>query len=282
MALAELNELKAQLQELSNRGFVRPSVSLWGAPMLFVKKKDGSIQLCIDYRCDNVFKNRPQFWILSTLSVSKVTFRTRYGHYEFLLMSFNFTNPSAVFMDLMKKNSSIFVVVFINNILIYSRYDIDHDQHLRYVVPTNGIQVDLGKILAILSWKRPRILQKGLVEYYRYFVKGFSIIASPLTRLLQKDVKFVWSDKCQMSFDQLKVMLTEAFMLTQLESSKEFRVYNDASLSGRKSFSLCFPIVETTREKLSDIRFGTCRYYFCPKNLATLLIWRKMSHFHRP
>ena len=190
--------------------------------------------------------------------ISKTAFRTRYGHYEFLVMPFGLTNAPAVFMDLMNRIFRTyldqFVVVFIDDILIYSRDETEHAEHLRivlqtlrdkqlyakfskcefwlrevsflgHVVSASGIWVDPSKISAILDWKPPRNVSEvrsflGLAGYYRRFVKGFSMIATPMTRLLQKDVKFEWSEKCQKSFDQLKALLTKAPVLVQPESGK--------------------------------------------------------------
>ncbi|KAG8485189.1 hypothetical protein CXB51_021329 [Gossypium anomalum] len=108
---------------------------------------------------------------------------------------------------------------------------------LGHIVSASDILVDPSKILAIMDWKPPRNVSEvrsflGLDGYYRRFVKGFSMIATPLTKLLQKDVKFEWSEKCQNSFDQLKALLTEAPVLVQPESGKEFVIYSDASLIG--------------------------------------------------
>ncbi|KAJ8899876.1 hypothetical protein K2173_019579 [Erythroxylum novogranatense] len=226
MAPTELKELKLQLQELLDKGFIRSSVSPWGAPVLFVKKKDGILRM------------------------------TRYGHYEFLVMPFGLTNAPAAFMDLMNRvfrpYLDQFVVVFIDDILVYSRTEQDHSEHLRIVLQTlrerqlyaklskfstEGIRVDPSKIEAIVNWKPPRNVTEvrsflGLAGYYRRFVKGFSVIASPLTKLLRKGVKYEWSDRCQSSFDQLKSMLTEAPVLLQPTAGKEYVMYTDASGTG--------------------------------------------------
>lgn len=108
---------------------------------------------------------------------------------------------------------------------------------LGHIVSASGIRVDPSKISAILDWKPLRNVSEvcsflGLACYYRRFIKGFSMIVTPLTKLLQKDVKFEWSEKCQNSFDQLKTLLTEAPVLVQPESSKEFLIYSNASLIG--------------------------------------------------
>ena len=200
----------------------------------------------------------------------KTAFRTRYGHYEFLVMPFGLTNAPAVFMDLMNRifrpYLDKFVVVFIDDILIYSKDETEHAEHLRIVLQTlrdkqlyakfsksefwlrevgflghivsgDGIRVDPSKISAIVDWKPPKNVTEvrsflGLAGYYRRFVNGFSIIAAPMTRLLRKDVKFEWTDECQQSFEELKKLLTEAPVLVQPESGKEFVVYSDASRNG--------------------------------------------------
>ena len=169
MAPAELKELKTQLQELLDKGFIRPSVSPWGAPVLFVKKKDGSLRLCIDYRqlnkvtiknryplprIDDLFDQLKEARIFSKIDlrsgyhqlrikeddVSKSAFRTRYGHYEFLVMPFGLTNAPAAFMDLMNRvfRSYLdkFVVVFIDDILVYSSTREEHEEHLQVVLGT--------------------------------------------------------------------------------------------------------------------------------------------------
>ncbi|KAG8473042.1 hypothetical protein CXB51_034962 [Gossypium anomalum] len=131
--------------------------------------------------------------------VPKTAFRTRYGHYEFLVMPFGLTNAPAIFMDLM-------------NCIIRLYLD-------KFVV----------KLLRNIAEVRSFL---GLAEYYRWFVNGFSMIATLMTRLLQKDVKFEWMENCQQSFERLKALLTEASVLMQPELGKEFMIYSDASLNG--------------------------------------------------
>nr|GFB98706.1 putative reverse transcriptase domain-containing protein [Tanacetum cinerariifolium] len=217
MAPVELKELKDQLQELLERGFIRPSVSPWGAPVLFVKKKDGSMRLCIDYRELNKITNRNHYplpriddlfdhlqgamyfskidlrsgyhqLLVKEQDISKTAFRTRYGHYEFLVMPFGLTNAPAVFMDLMNRIFheflDKFVIVFIDDILVFSKSKEEHEDHrctvlqtlrqeklyakfskcefwlssvafLGHIVSAEGITMDPAKVEAITKWPRP-------------------------------------------------------------------------------------------------------------------------------
>ena len=299
MAPKELKELQLQLQELLDKGFIRPSSSPWGAPVLFVKKKDGSLRLCIDYRqlnkatirnryplprIDDLFDQLQGARCFSKIDlrsgyhqlkirqedVPKTAFRTRYGHYEFLVMSFGLTNAPAAFMDLMnrvfKPFLDKFIIVFIDDILVYSRSTEEHEVHLRvalqtlrekqlyakfskcefwldkvaflgHVVSREGIHVDPSKVEAVKGWLRPTTVTEirsflGLAGYYRRFVKDFSKLAAPMTRLTRKDVKFEWSDACEQSFQALKDRLTSAPVLTLPEGSGGFAVYCDASRVG--------------------------------------------------
>ncbi|KAA3470338.1 DNA/RNA polymerases superfamily protein [Gossypium australe] len=228
MAPTELKELKVQLQELTNKGFTRPSYSPWGAPGATVFSK-------IDLR-SGYYQLR-----VKDSDVPKIVFRKRYGNYEFLVMPFGLTNIPAVFMDLMNRIFCPYLdkfVVFIDDILIYSRDENGHAEHLRMVLQIlRDNQLYANKISAIIDWKLPRNVFEvrsflGLAGYYRWFVKGFSMIATPMTRLLQKDVQFEWTEKCQKSFEKLKALLTEAPVLVQSEPGKEFVVFSDASLNG--------------------------------------------------
>ncbi|KAL4280950.1 hypothetical protein GQ457_03G018240 [Hibiscus cannabinus] len=261
MASIELKELKKQLEELQSKGFIRPSTSPWGAPVLFVKKKDGSMRLCIDYhqlnrvkiknkyplpRIEDLFDQLRDVAVFSKIDlrsgyyqrrvedadVSKTAFRTRYGHFKFIVMSFGLTNAPTSFMDQMnrifKPCLDKFVVVFIDDNLIYSRNKDEHAEHLRIVLQTlrdhqlfakfskcefwlsevaflghvisaKGIMVDPKKVQTILDWQPPRNVGEvrsflGLAGYYRTFLEGFSAIALPLTKLLRKDQPFEWSE----------------------------------------------------------------------------------------
>nr|GFC35876.1 retrotransposon protein [Tanacetum cinerariifolium] len=169
MAPIELQELKEQLQKFFDLGFNRPSVSPWGAPVLFVKKKDGSMRLCIDYRELNRVTTRNRYLLpriedlfdqlygakffskidlrsgyhqlrVKEQDIPKTAFCTRYGHYEFLLMSFGLTNAPAVFMDLMNRilheYLDKFIIVFIDDISVYSKTKEEHEEHLRIVLGT--------------------------------------------------------------------------------------------------------------------------------------------------
>ena len=169
MAPAELTELKEQLEDLMEKKFIRPSVSPWGAPVLFVKKKDGSMRLCMDYRelnkvtiknkyplprIDDLFDQLHGASVFSKIDlrtgyhqlrikkedISKTAFRTRYGHYEFLVMPFGLTNAPAAFMDMMNRIFRPFVdkfiVIFIDGILIYSKDKKEHEEHLKIVLET--------------------------------------------------------------------------------------------------------------------------------------------------
>ncbi|KAL0549090.1 hypothetical protein IC582_013570 [Cucumis melo] len=299
MAPAELKELKVQLQELLDKGFIRPSVSPWGAPVLFVKKKDGSMRLCIDYRelnkvtvknryplprIDDLFDQLQGATVFSKIDlrsgyhqlrikdedIPKTAFRSRYGHYEFIVMSFGLTNAPAVFMDLMnrvfREFLDTFVIVFIDDILIYSKTEAEHEEHLRMVLQTlrdnklyakfskcefwlkqvsflghvvskAGVSVDPAKIEAVTGWTRPSTVSEvrsflGLAGYYRRFVENFSRIATPLTQLTRKGAPFVWSKACEDSFQTLKQKLVTAPVLTVPDGSGSFVIYSDASKKG--------------------------------------------------
>jgi hypothetical protein len=203
-------------------------------------------------------------------NIPKMAFSTRYGLYEFTVMSFVLTNAPAYFMNLMNKvfmeYLDKFVVVFIDDILIYSKNDSEHEEHLRmvlqklrdnqlyakftksdfwldkvhflgHIISKGGIAVDPTKVTTIMDWKTPSTVSKirsflGLVGYYRQFIEGFSKIAKPLTSLLEKGKEFKWTEKCQESFDQLRSKLMVALVLIVPNLQKNFDIYCDASRQG--------------------------------------------------
>ena len=219
MAPVELWELRVQLQGLLNKGFIKPSTSPWGAPVLFAKKKGKTLRLCIDYRqlnrvttknryplprIDDLFDQLRGVRVYSKIDlrtgyqqlrvrdtgIPKTAFRTRYGHFEFTVMPFGLTNAPAAFMDLMHRvfqpYLDQFVVVFVDDILIYSQSEWEHENHLRiilqllrdhqlyakfsecefylteerflgHVVSTPGVSVDLERVEAEMSLERPNV-----------------------------------------------------------------------------------------------------------------------------
>nr|GFC01712.1 putative reverse transcriptase domain, ribonuclease H-like domain, aspartic peptidase domain protein [Tanacetum cinerariifolium] len=288
LAPSELKELSKQLKELSEKGFIRPSSSPWGAPVLFVTKKDGSFRMCIDYqelnkltiknkyplpRIDDLFDQLQGSSVYSKIDLRSgyhqlhireediliTAFRTRYGHYEFQVMPFGLTNAHAVFMDLMncvcKPYLDKFVIVFIDDILIYSKNKEENGKHLKtilkllkdeklyakfskcnfwlncvqflgHMIDSSGIHVDPAKIEAIKSWAAPTTPTEvrqflGLVGYYRRFNKEVSLIAKPLTKLTQKGKPFIWGNDEEKAFQTLKQKLCSALMLSFLEGNQK-------------------------------------------------------------
>lgn len=236
----EMVELKIQLKEMLYKWYIRPSVSPWGALTLFVKKKDGTLRLCIDYRklnkmtiknkyplprIDDLFdqlrgaivfsKIEFRYWYhqvrIKDEDIHKTTFRMRYGHYEFVVVPFRLTNAVTTFMCLMNnmliKYLDKFVLVFIDDILIYSKTKEEHEEHLKlvmqvlrehwlyakynkcnffqkkihylgHVILKEGVAVDPQKIKEIMNWPTPQNVTKvisfmGLDGYYRRFIQGF-------------------------------------------------------------------------------------------------------------
>jgi hypothetical protein len=299
MAPTELAELKLQIAELQQKGYIRPSSSPWGAPVLFITKNDGSMRMCIDYRSLNevTIKNKYPLPRIDDLfdqlqgakyfskidlrsgyhqlrikeaDVQKTAFVTRYVQYEFTVMPFGLTNAPAFFMNLMNKvfmeELDKFVVVFIDDILIYSKSREDHEHHLRivlrilrshqlyaklskcefwlekiaflgHILTAEGIEVDPSKVEAVSKWKQPSNISEvrsflGMAGYYRCFIKGFSSIERPMTELLNKDNKFMWNPKCEESFQIIKKKLTTAPVLTLPDIHQNFVIFCDASRQG--------------------------------------------------
>ncbi|KAI3797433.1 hypothetical protein L1987_32690 [Smallanthus sonchifolius] len=299
LAPVEMKELIAQLDELLEKGFIQPSISPWGAPVLFVKKKDGSIRMCIDHRelnkrtvknkyplprIDDLFdKLQGASWFskidlrsgyhqlkVREEDIPNTAFRTRYGHFEFRVMSFGLTNAPAAFMDLMNRVCRPMldrsVIVFIDDILNYSKNEGDHACHLKevlealmreklyakfskcafwlrevqflgHVINPNGIMVDPAKIMTVRDWDIPKTPTEirsflGLAGYYRRIIQDFSKIASSLTKLTRKEVNYEWGSTQDEAFKKLKEKLTQAPVLALPEGNEDLVVYSDASGQG--------------------------------------------------
>ncbi|GKC44224.1 putative reverse transcriptase domain-containing protein [Tanacetum coccineum] len=219
LAPSEMQELSAQLQELSDKGFIRPSSSPWGAPVLiddlFDQLQGSSVYSKIDLR-----SGYHQLRVHDE-DIPKTAFRTRYGHYEFQVMPFGLTNAPAVFMDLMnrvcKPFLDKFVIVFIDDILIYSRNKVEHEGHLKQILELlkkeelEGIHMDPAKIESIRDWASP----KNLTEIRQFF-----------------SVKFDWGEKEEAAFQTLEQKLCSAPILALPEGSENVMVYCDASHKG--------------------------------------------------
>ncbi|WVZ84540.1 hypothetical protein U9M48_031566 [Paspalum notatum var. saurae] len=300
MAPIEHEEIKKNIDELLAKGYIRPSSSPWAFPVLLVEKNDTDVKrMCVDYRAlnkvtiknkyplpriDDLFDQLQGVCVFSKIDlrsgyhqlkiypsdIPKIAFTTKYGLYEYTVMSFGLTNARAYFMQLM--NSVFmdyldkFVVVFIDDILIYSKTEAEHEEHLRlvlqrlrerklyakfskcefwidevrflgHVVSKGGIAVDPSKVSTVMNWKVPKIAKEvrgflGLAGYYRRFIENFSRIAKPITSLLEKDTEFRWTSAQQAAFDELKKRLTTAPVLTLPDQQKKFIVYCDASRDG--------------------------------------------------
>lgn len=296
MSPVELDELKKQIEEALANGQIRPSKSPFGAPVLFVKKKDGSMRMCIDYRGLNriTIKNKYPLPRVDELfdrlhgaeyfskidlrsgyhqlrihpdDIYKTAFNTRYGHFEWLVLPFGLTNAPASFMQLMQEIFQPFldnfVIVFLDDILIYSKSLKEHKYHLSqvlqklrehklyaklekcelikhkvgflgHVVSDQGIEMEDGKIKAIASWPVLKSTEDvrsflGLAGYYRRFIKDFSKISSPLTDLIHKGVAYEWTSKQQDAFDKLKQAIIQGPILILPDPKLPYVVTTDAS-----------------------------------------------------
>ena len=296
MSELELKALKDYLDDMTQKGFIRPSSSPAGAPVLFVKKKDGSLRLCVDYRGLNRITKRNRYPIpligtlIDRLSTAKIyskidlrvgynnvciaeghewktAFRTRYGSFEYLVMPFGMTNAPATFQyfmnDIFRDMTDIFIVIYLDDILIYSENEKDHQEHVRRVlerlrqhnlharpdkcsfhtkeveylgviVSPAGIAMDPTKVQTILDWPAPRKVRDvqsflGFANFYRRFIDNFSGIVRPITRLLSKSTVWKWSPECQSVFELLKTVFTTAPILRHYNPEHPVILECDAS-----------------------------------------------------
>jgi hypothetical protein len=297
MSHEELKELKLQLEELLAKGYIKPNKSPYGAPVHFVHKKDGTLRMCVDYRAlnkatvknrypllriDDLFDRLSRAKVFSRIDLrskyyqiqivkgdqEKIACRTRYGSYEFLVMPFGLTNAPATFCTLMndifREWLDDFVVVYIDNILIYSGSLEEHEEHLHKVfqrlsenklyaklekckfgvmevdflghrITQKGLKMDDHKVKAILDWELPKSVPAlrsflGLASYYRKFIKNFAKIMAPLTNLLKRSaVAYEWEEACDEAFETLKGILVKASVLKLPDFDNEFEIHSDAS-----------------------------------------------------
>nr|GEV77844.1 putative reverse transcriptase domain-containing protein [Tanacetum cinerariifolium] len=216
-----MKDLSEQLKELSDKGFIRPRSSVYS-----------KIDLRSGYRQLRVREE----------DIPKTAFRTRYGHYEYQVMPFGLTNAPAVFMDLMnqvcKPYLDKFMIVFIDDILIYSKDEKEHEEHLKAILELLKKEELYAKFSKCEFWiSKVQFLghvidSQGLAGYYRRFIKGFSKIATPMTKPTQKKVKFEWGDKQEIAFQLLKQKLCSAPILALPKGSEDFIAYCDASNKG--------------------------------------------------
>ena len=293
---AEQDELEEQVKDLLAQGFIRPSCSPYGAPVLFVPKKDGGWRMCIDYRALNkqTVKDRyplPRIDLLldrlgqarvftkldlaqgyhqitmAEDSIAKTAFCTHLGQWEYVVMPFGLCNAPSTFQQLMnkifEKEINSFILIYLDDILIYSRSMEEHWDHLQralerlrqaklygrlhkceflkdkvdylgFEVSANGINASPEKVKAIVDWPRPQTVHDtrsflGLASYYCKFIRGFSQIAKPLTDLTREKVTWCWGDAEHGSFTALKVAMATAPVLRLPDFKRQFVVTTDAS-----------------------------------------------------
>ncbi|GJY78058.1 putative reverse transcriptase domain-containing protein [Tanacetum coccineum] len=256
IAPLEIQELSNQLKELSDRGFTQPSTSPLGAPVLFVKKKDGSFRMCINYqklnkltvknryplpRIDDLFDQLQGSSVHSKIDlrsgyhqlrvrdedIPKTDFRTRYGHYEFQVMPLGLTNAPAVFMDLMnrmcKPYLDKFVIVFIDDILIYSRNKEEHANHLRIILELLKKKKLYAKFSKCDFWIR-------IVQFVGHLIDSQGLHVDP-AKIKAKN-KYISGEYQESAFQLLKQKLSEAPILALPGGNDDFVAYCDASHQG--------------------------------------------------
>ncbi|XP_019082698.1 PREDICTED: uncharacterized protein LOC104704959 [Camelina sativa] len=292
----EAKELERQVSELMEQGYVRESLSPCAVPVLLVPKKDGTWRMCVDCRAvnnitikyrhpiprlDDMLDELSGSTIFSKIDLKsgyhqvrmkegdewKTAFKTKQGLYEWLVMPFGLSNAPSTFMRLMNHVLRVyinkFVVVYFDDILVYSKCLEEHLEHLSlvldtlrenklyanfkkcvfganelvflgFVVSAQGLKVDNDKIKAIEEWPTPTNISQvrsfhGLASFYRRFVRDFSSVAAPLTATIKKSVEFKWGPAQEAAFRELKHRLTHAPLLALPDFSKTFEVECDAS-----------------------------------------------------
>ena len=294
----ELEALREYLATYLEKGWIRPSTSSGGAPVVFFRKPDGSLRVAIDYRGLNsiTVKNRYPLPLISELldrlkdskvftkldlrvgynnvrirdgDEWKTAFRTRYGLFEFLVMPLGLTNAPAAFQhfmnDVFRDVLDNFVVIYLDDILIFSKNPRDHERHVRlvlqrlkdqqlfcklekcsfeqdsvvflgFVVSASGISMDTSKIQTILDWQTPTSIRDiqvflGFAQFYRRFIRNFAQIAKPISDLTRTSLgtPFRWTPAAAAAFDHLKIAFCSAPVLIHADFEKPFVVETDAS-----------------------------------------------------
>ena len=296
MSTDELKALKNYIDDNVAAGFIRPSKSPYGAPVLVVKKKDGTLRFCIDYRqlnkqtvkdryplpliselldrvrCCKVFSKIDLRGAYNLMRIKKghewmTAFRTRYGHFEYCVMPFGLSNAPAAFQRMM--NSIFhdmlddFMIVYLDDILIYSENEEQHEEHLRkvmerlrdnklmakgekceffrdkveflgYVISNKGVRMDDGKVQTIKEWQAPtkvKELQRflGFANFYRRFIDNYSKRTKNMNSLLKKGKPYIWAEAQQQEFEDLKNAFATAPILASADFTKQFILETDAS-----------------------------------------------------
>ena len=298
----ELEEIQTQVKELLRLGLIEPCNSPWGAPVLFVPKKNGKLRMCVDWRLLNARTMRSAFplsrvddlldklhgtCVYSSLDLmsgyhqvriapedqEKTAFRTPFGLYKYKVLPFGLVNAPAVFVETMTKvfqgrGLGEFVVVYLDDILVYSKspeehlvhlesvlqtlsdnklfaqlpkcqFNADSVEYLGHIVSKEGIKPDPKKTEVVKNWPRPQSLKEmrsflGLANYFRRFIQGYSKIVAPLTTLTREGTEWrrpgIWTKECEAAFHTVKMHLTEAPVLAMPDFSKPFEVVCDASI----------------------------------------------------
>ena len=296
LSQSEIHTLREFIDEHVRIGFIRPSASSHGAPVLFVRKKDGSLRLCVDYRGLNKISKKDRYplpFISDLLSTAgkarlymtidlrhayhlvriadgdewKTAFRTRYGSFEWLVMPFGLSNAPAAFQrfmnDIFSDLLDVHVIVYLDDILIYSDDPAEHKKHVRevlrrlrkhglyarpdkchfstdsveylgFILSKEGLKMDQSKVQTIQDWPEPRKVKDiqsflGFANFYRRFISGYSDIVVPLTRLTRKGTPWNFGDSARASFEALKSAFISAPVLTHWVPDQPIIVETDAS-----------------------------------------------------
>lgn len=324
-------EIENQIKTMLDQGIIRPSCSDFSSLILLVRKRDDFWRFCVDYRALNAITNKDRFpipaieelldelygtkWFskldlragyhqirMSPSYIEKITFRTHLGHYEFLVMPFGLCNAPSTFQATMniifQPFLRRFVIVFFDDILIYSRTFAEHIDNLQsvfgcleshqfflqlpkctfaqpsiaclgHIVTTNGVRPDPKKIVAMTNWPRPKNIKQlrgflGLTGFYRKFIHHYASIAHALTKLLKKD-SLLWTEEAELAFANLKHAMTKAPVLALPNFDEDFMIDTDASGLGMGA------ILSQNRH---PITFFSKK--FCPKFLSTSTYVREL------